>query len=406
MPTPLATKTQLQFDERPHSPLMCLAHSEKVGCVGNRHSVARQTVARSPSVQGMALMNGSTLSKAFVSLPGGAAAVYTSSGLTYYRHTDWLGSGRLATTPVTRTAYFDVAYGPYGEGYASSGSPDLDFTGQAQDTVSGLYDFLYREYNANHGRWPWPDSAGLGAVSIANPQTWNRYAYVGNMPLNNVDNLGLISNHIDCNAGCRAHGYTYSALSLLTLFQSSGPQTKTYDTEYVPPSMTDSINADGLYSVTETTGYWRVTGATLSDAAPSISIDWGYWAEFGKNFVRNVVHGRREKGQTLGNCMSQNVTDTTFGAVNPDKLADPLVGQVEFSAAVLASARGGGFSISGAIRPVSIGTQLLRWGTGALGLSGSSRVAAVVVGSAALKATAVAGAATAGLAVGAAVNCR
>jgi RHS repeat-associated protein len=146
-----------------------------------------------PDSRKLALMNGSSLSKAFVTLPGGGAAVYTASGLTYYRHADWLGSGRLATTPVTRAAYFDVAYGPYGEGYAQSGSVDLDFTGQSQDTVSGLYDFLFREFNANQGRWPRPDPAGMGAASTENPQTWNRYAYVGNMPLISTDSLGLMS---------------------------------------------------------------------------------------------------------------------------------------------------------------------------------------------------------------------
>jgi RHS repeat-associated protein len=32
---------------------------------------------------------------------------------------------------------------------------------------------------------------GLAAVDLTNPQTWNRYAYVGNDPLSNVDPLGL-----------------------------------------------------------------------------------------------------------------------------------------------------------------------------------------------------------------------
>lgn len=139
----------------------------------------------------LTLMNGQNLTKAFVPLPAAAAAVYTGTGLAYYRHSDWLGSRRLETTS-TRTLYFDVAYGPYGEGYASSGSGDLNFTGKNQDTVSGLYDFLFREYNANQGRWPSPDPAGLGAVSVANPQTWNRYAYVANRPLSAVDPLGLM----------------------------------------------------------------------------------------------------------------------------------------------------------------------------------------------------------------------
>jgi RHS repeat-associated protein len=138
----------------------------------------------------LALMNGQALVKAFVPLPGGATAVYTASGLAYYRHPDWLGSSRLASTP-TRTKYYDVAYAPYGESYAGSGTTDLSFTGQNQDAVAGHYDFLFREYNPVHGRWISPDPAGLGAVSIANPQSWNRYGYVLNAPLQMVDPLGL-----------------------------------------------------------------------------------------------------------------------------------------------------------------------------------------------------------------------
>ncbi len=47
-----------------------------------------------------ALMNGQTLVKAFVSLPGGGTAIYSSSGLAYYRHADWLGSSRLTKSFV------------------------------------------------------------------------------------------------------------------------------------------------------------------------------------------------------------------------------------------------------------------------------------------------------------------
>ena len=68
------------------------------------------------------------------------------------------------------------------------------FTGQMQDVLSGptgIYDFLFRQQASNQGRWLVPDPAGLAAVDITNPQTWNRYAYVGNNPLSNVDPLGL-----------------------------------------------------------------------------------------------------------------------------------------------------------------------------------------------------------------------
>jgi len=57
-----------------------------------------------PGANKMALMNGQTVSKVFTPLSAGATAVYTSSGLSYYRHPDWLGSSRIASTP-SRTLY-------------------------------------------------------------------------------------------------------------------------------------------------------------------------------------------------------------------------------------------------------------------------------------------------------------
>ena len=136
-----------------------------------------------------AVMSGQTLQKAFIPLPTGATAVYTSAGLAYYRHSDHLGSSRLATTP-SRTLYSSTAYAPFGEPYAEAGSTDRSFTGQDEDTTSGMYDFLERRYNPTAGRWLSPDPAGLGAVDPTNPQTWNRYAYVMNNPLGLIDLLG------------------------------------------------------------------------------------------------------------------------------------------------------------------------------------------------------------------------
>jgi RHS repeat-associated protein len=149
-------------------------------------------VVYAPSGFKLALMSGQTLQKAFVPLPSGAKAVYTATGLSYYRHPDWLGSSRLASTP-SRTIYADVAYAPFGESYSSSGTGDLSFTGQNQDTVSGLYDFPQREYSPTQGRWISPDPLGIGGAKITNPRTWNRYAYALNDPLSMVDPNGECS---------------------------------------------------------------------------------------------------------------------------------------------------------------------------------------------------------------------
>lgn len=159
-------------------------------------------VVYSPLSAKLALMNGATLTKAFVPLIGGAIAVYNSSGLAYYRHADHLGSSRFASTP-TRTLYSDTAYSPFGEIYAGTGAIDPSFTGQNQDTTSGLYDFLYRENDPYQSRWSSPDPAGLAAVSLTDPQTLNRYAYVRNSPLELTDPLGL---QPQCKVSCHQAG--------------------------------------------------------------------------------------------------------------------------------------------------------------------------------------------------------
>jgi RHS repeat-associated protein len=134
-------------------------------------------------------MNRQVTVNVFMPLPGGEQATYTSQTIRF-RHYDWQGSARLESN-MTEHEYGDIAYAPFGESYAILNTPYPSFTGQQQDTISGLYDFLYREYSAAEGRWISPDPAGVGAANPANPQSWNRYAYVINSPLAMTDPLGL-----------------------------------------------------------------------------------------------------------------------------------------------------------------------------------------------------------------------
>jgi len=147
-------------------------------------------IVYSPKGAKFAIVSSSALQKGFVPLTGGSKVIYTSGGLAYYRHSDWVGSSRFASTP-SRTLYFDGAYAPFGEAYAQTGTADLSFTGMNQDTVANLFDFPSREYNNIQGRWPSPDPAGISSIRSNDPQTWNRYAYVRNNPLRITDPTGL-----------------------------------------------------------------------------------------------------------------------------------------------------------------------------------------------------------------------
>ena len=171
----------------------------------------------------VAILSGTTLTKALVVLPGGGTAVYTASGLAYYRHADWLGSSRLASTQA-RGLYSSSAYAPFGEQYATAGTADASFTGQNSDTVSGLYDFMDRRYSPSQGRWISPDPAGLAAADPTNPQSWNRYAYVLNNPLFYFDPFGDDSDPSICdltggwicgNGGYGSGGAGYASLELM-----------------------------------------------------------------------------------------------------------------------------------------------------------------------------------------------
>jgi RHS repeat-associated protein len=130
-------------------------------------------------------MSGQTTTQsAYFPLPGGATLYETGAtgGTRYFWHKDWLGSVRLSSTIQNRTVFFDRAFAPYGEMYNNFGNAGgLNFTGDTQDSFTGLFDTPNRELHPGQGRWLSPDSAGAG---------WNLYGYSVD-PNSNIDPTGL-----------------------------------------------------------------------------------------------------------------------------------------------------------------------------------------------------------------------
>ncbi|MGE0104126.1 MAG: RHS repeat-associated core domain-containing protein [Blastocatellales bacterium] len=64
------------------------------------------------------------------------------------------------------------------------------FTGYERD-ATGLDFANARTYASERGRFLQPDKLGLGAAEANRPQSFNRYTYTGNDPINFVDRTGL-----------------------------------------------------------------------------------------------------------------------------------------------------------------------------------------------------------------------
>lgn len=116
-------------------------------------------------------------------------ALYRNSN-SGFLHADHLGTTRLVTL-ADKSVYDSMDFLPFGEQIAGGSATTHKFTGLERDAESSLDHTQFRQYSSSLGRWMHPDPAGLAAVDPNNPQSWNRYAYVLNNPVNFIDPLGL-----------------------------------------------------------------------------------------------------------------------------------------------------------------------------------------------------------------------
>lgn len=269
-----------------------------------------------------ALMSGSSLIEAFASLPGGGTAIYNSSGLAYYRHSDWLGSSRLTSTS-SRGIYSDSSYAPFGEQYAVVGSSDSSFTGQNSDTVPSLYDFLYRRLSPSQGRWISPDPSGGSAVDITNPQSFNRYSYVQNTPLSLIDPLGLWCaapagygdspcNPANSGGGGDGEGGGYDGFSFLNFFSPVDYSDLNLPIDYEGPDW------DGYFYLPAIPGFgWTPNNPTQQQNACSATILSAVNKQFGTNFAPSDVQGNPwDHGEGINiNILGANLPAAQFNSL-------------------------------------------------------------------------------------------
>ena len=122
---------------------------------------------------------------------GRLLATYDGFGI-HFPLTDPLGTKRIqanAYGAVDETC-FSL---PYGDGLNCIGDDATEhhFTGKERDAESGNDYFGARYYASSMGRFLSPDPKIMTARHLANPQKWNKYAYVINNPLMRFDPDGM-----------------------------------------------------------------------------------------------------------------------------------------------------------------------------------------------------------------------
>jgi len=143
----------------------------------------------------------------------------------------------------------------------------------------------------------------------------------------------------------------------------------------------------------ERTGFWQ-------DYQTNANFSW--WGEFGRSFVRTLVNGVREPGESFGHCVNNNIRVMTFGAVDPKKLFDQGLAQAEGFAVVLSTIP---VQAMGGRATISVAARLLISTARGVGLRGVAGRIVVGAGLRSVYALAVLGAATLGAGIGSSINC-
>jgi RHS repeat-associated protein len=109
---------------------------------------------------------------------------------------DRLGSVRVRTDVINGQITEVSNYFPFGEEQTATSQKRMKFATYYREDNTGLDYAMHRYYSSLQGRFLTPDPYE-GSANPANPQSWNRYAYVLNDPVNYNDPDGLVEANPD-----------------------------------------------------------------------------------------------------------------------------------------------------------------------------------------------------------------
>jgi RHS repeat-associated protein len=228
---------------------------------------------------------------------------WSTSGL-FWNHADWLGTERVRTNFINGTASVveTCTDTPFGMNLNCTPPPDqspMHFTGKQRDYETGLDYFGARYLGSgnNLGRFMTPDAFFMDS-HVADPQSWNEYAYVRNNPLRNVDPTG---NEATVSSSCASdpNGHTTCNVSVtasIAIYAVNGTtnaqlqQAQSAITQQVDKAWSGTFEQDGTtYNVTTnvtvtiadsqktafSSGAQNAVGIDASGQTANSAVHWG-----------------------------------------------------------------------------------------------------------------------------------
>ena len=136
------------------------------------------------------LNSSGALARGFVYLGGQMVAIQSGNAVSWVHQDPVTKSQRV--TNSSGTVVSTIELDPWGGDTSRSSNQAFQpkrFTSYDRD-VNGSDEAMFRRYNRWHGRFDQPDPYD-GSYNLTDPQSFNRYAYVQNDPVNFVDPTGL-----------------------------------------------------------------------------------------------------------------------------------------------------------------------------------------------------------------------
>jgi RHS repeat-associated protein len=231
--------------------------------------VSHMEVGDSPSVQVDSTSCGGSLDH---TSPGIVATPGQPSMNAQYLAWDHLGSTRLVTDEqgvvIASSKFYPFGY----EAESTGGAVRQKFTGHERDERVGLDYMMARDYRMALGRFLEPDPYD-GSVSLTMPQSWNRYAYVFNDPINAADPSGHMLQRVVSGSPLLGVSFLYGSSSGSAQPDNAPGETtesKSVSTAYVP-APASVMGTCEYYS-------WRYENAPASyrsGSGPEYYLDFG-----------------------------------------------------------------------------------------------------------------------------------